>query len=84
MFSLGVLYSPQKVKWNSVTDRAQEVRKRQFFYQKPRKKGMSLSERIIFFKCTVSSAESGVEFRWGQGIQSRKKAVFLSKTEEEK
>ena len=45
---------------------------------------MSLAKRHVFFKCTVFLAESEVEFRGGQDIQCRKKAVFLSKTEEEK
>ena len=45
---------------------------------------MSLSKRHVFFRCTVFPAESEAEFRDGQGIENRKKAVFLSKTEEKK
>ena len=45
---------------------------------------MSLSKRHVFFRCTVFPAESEVEFDTGQGIENRKKAVFLSKINKEK
>ena len=38
---------------------------------------MSLSKRHVFFRCTVFPAESEVELTTGQGIESRKKAVFF-------
>ena len=40
--------------------------------------------RHVFFKCTVLVSEGEVEFCMRQGIESRKKAGFLSKIEEEK
>ena len=40
---------------------------------------MSLSKRYVFFKCTVFPSESEVQFREGQGKESRKNAIFLSK-----
>ena len=52
------------------------------FLQEIEEEGLGL--RHVFFKCTVLPSEGEVEFRGGQGIESRKKAVFLSKTEEEK
>ena len=38
-----------------------------------------LGLRHVFFKCTVLPSEGEVEFRGGQGIESRKRQFFFQK-----
>ena len=52
------------------------------FVQEIEEEGLGL--RHVFFKCTVLASEGEVEFCRRQGIENRKKAVCLSKPEEEK